>query len=568
MLNMLKTWPRRGIFGFLALLIFSFVPAPVQACSGGANMPMSELADYDVIVYATVLESDERGYSAIMLVDRYIKGNGPQFLPIMRWRPALEITSAVRGYTTDCLYNGGGAEWVVGQQGFFALKYNDDGTYTDGTSGYYGAPFHSNEEDGISYYEWDTPTNTFIEYNVSDEEFEQILLQQFSTYDESIPPSEEVPYPLKRWLTVTTESGSKYHVNPDRSVTPIDVSTAPIAISHDGSHVVFRQGNELIVQHYELILHPDGEYFSTWFAHTLTGNDLLFSPNSSLIAIWDEQALHVYMFDNFEYVGYGQALGIQLIGEKKLNLTGSGALQVAWSQNSAVLAFADDSGIWRWPLFTAAEPELIVPDVIVPILELSLTGRYVRYGDMNEWLLLDTQLGDVMSNALSTPDEQNFVLFPSETDNEMASDLIRECHAPLQDSCPIEFPNARPIDFLFWYQNEEIAVVTCRSEYEDCYVRTWRWDVTKILSPYRGGQLWFIMPTVNDLGYDPIYDRPAMAVNDYIIGLSFYFASNPNGNWEFRGEYVDLTGIIDSPIVDVEWGQPLFYDSAYYEATE
>ncbi|MCA9889960.1 MAG: hypothetical protein KC546_16385, partial [Anaerolineae bacterium] len=125
-----------------------------------------------------------------------------------------------------------------------------------------------------------------------------------------------------------------------------------------------------------------------------------------------------------------------------------------------------------------------------------------------------------------------------------------------------------PIDFLFWYQNEEIAVVTCSSKYENCYVRTRRWDVTQILSPYRGDHLWFVMPTVNDLDYDSVYNRPAIAVQDYIIGFSFDFATSPNYDWEFQGDYIDLTGIIDSPIVDVEWGQPLFYDSAYYEATE
>ena len=78
----------------------------------------------------------------------------------------------------------------------------------------------------------------------------------------------------------------------------------------------------------------------------------------------------------------------------------------------------------------------------------------------------------------------------------------------------------------------------------------------------------FIMPIINALDYDRVYSRPAIAVQDYIIGLSFDFASKAENGWEFQGDYVDLTGIIDSPIVAVEWGQPLFYDSAYYEATE
>ncbi|MAU12712.1 MAG: hypothetical protein CL607_23015 [Anaerolineaceae bacterium] len=566
-MTILKSWPRQGILGFLALLIFVSVSAPAQACSGGVDvLALNLLPDYDAIIYGMVLEIDKRGFSAVMLVDHYFKGSGPQFLPIMRWRPALEVTSAVRGYTTDCLYGGSGPYLYAGQRGYFALKSNGDGTYTHYQTDYLHAPDYDTVGESIFYSESIDGESEVFE--VSPEAFRELFLERFSTYDEAILPSEDVPYPLKRWLTITTESGSQYHLNPDRSITPIDLATAPIAISHDGSHVVFRQGNELIVQHYELVLQPDGDYFSTRFSHTLTGDDLLFSPNSSLIAIWDDQLLRVYMFDNFERGGYGQALGMQLIGEHELNLTENTVPLVAWSQNSAVLAFADDTGIWRWPLFIAAEPERIVPDDGVSLLELSLTGRYVRYGDKSEWLLLDTQTGETTPNALSTLDEQNVVLFPLETDNEMASGLSGECQAPLQASCPIKFPDARPIDFLFWHQNQEIAIVTCSSDYENCYVRSKRWDVSKIHSPSRGDHLRFIMPIINALDYDRVYSRPAIAVQDYIIGLSFDFASKAENGWEFQGDYVDLTGIIDSPIVAVEWGQPLFYDSAYYEATE
>ena len=58
-----------GACFMLLSLVLMLTPIAVYACSGGASMPMSELTTFDVIVYATVLEADERGYS---LIDAYV----------------------------------------------------------------------------------------------------------------------------------------------------------------------------------------------------------------------------------------------------------------------------------------------------------------------------------------------------------------------------------------------------------------------------------------------------------------------------------------------------------------
>ena len=50
-------------------------------------------------------------------------------------------------------------------------------------------------------------------------------------------------------LMVTTENGTRYQVNPDRSVTPVDAETA-IAISPDDAHVVVRADEETLGFYY------------------------------------------------------------------------------------------------------------------------------------------------------------------------------------------------------------------------------------------------------------------------------------------------------------------------------
>src|SRR5688572_2682054 len=123
----------RRFIGLMLMMVMVTVAVPqVAACGGGAPLYLEELDKTDVIVYGTVLETDDRGYNAILRVDKYFKGSGGMFITVLRRDAALEITADIRSYDTSCLYDGNsGLNWVTGSTGYFALTDNGDGTFTD-----------------------------------------------------------------------------------------------------------------------------------------------------------------------------------------------------------------------------------------------------------------------------------------------------------------------------------------------------------------------------------------------------------------------------------------------------
>ena len=88
---------------------------------------------------ATVLEVDDRGFSAILKVHEYYKGEGPEWLAVVRYPVGLQTARRVRGYpTAPCLY-AGYARYTLrcnqfSVQAFGLLRpksSNGDGTFTD-----------------------------------------------------------------------------------------------------------------------------------------------------------------------------------------------------------------------------------------------------------------------------------------------------------------------------------------------------------------------------------------------------------------------------------------------------
>ena len=61
--------------------------------------------------------------------------------------------------------------------------------------------------------------------------------------------------------------------------------------------------------------------------------------------------------------------------------------------------------------------------------------------------------------------------------------------------------------------------------------------------------------------YHPFYDQFAILSGGYHLYLDL-FSSSYLDDPAYDGylNYVDLEGRVDSPIVSIEWGQPVFYD--------
>ncbi len=119
----------------LPVLIMTIQASNVWACSGFPYFGVSDLPTMDLLVRATVIDTDDRGYNAIIRVEDYYKGEGQRLLTVMRYPVALSSGALVRGYDTSCLYAGRGDRWVKGSQGYFGLRTNGDGTFTDENGG-------------------------------------------------------------------------------------------------------------------------------------------------------------------------------------------------------------------------------------------------------------------------------------------------------------------------------------------------------------------------------------------------------------------------------------------------
>ena len=113
----------RRLYFILGLVCAFFVLAPVQtfACSGYPYFGVDDLPTMELLVRATVIEADDRGFNAVIRVEEYYKGEGPQLLTIVRYPVSLATGRLVRGYDTGCLYAGRGHTWRPGTQGYFGL---------------------------------------------------------------------------------------------------------------------------------------------------------------------------------------------------------------------------------------------------------------------------------------------------------------------------------------------------------------------------------------------------------------------------------------------------------------
>ena len=56
------------------------------------------------------------------------------------------------------------------------------------------------------------------------------------------------------------------------------------------------------------------------------------------------------------------------------------------------------------------------------------------------------------------------------------------------------------------------------------------------------------------------YDLPATAYNDYQIRIGFDIDIDKAPDEDSQYAPINLRRHLDSPIVDLEWGQPIFYE--------
>lgn len=540
------------------------------ACSGYPYFSLSSLPEMDLIVRATVLETDDRGFNAVLRIQDYYKGEGGPLVTVMRYSPALAAGALVRGYDTGCLYAGRGPQFQPGAQGYFALKSNGDGTYTDD----YGGAAQFYPVDGVLTFQQGATEGYAVEFDdplsVREDEFVQVLLEA-GERTEPVQPSLNNPqfYPLMRFLTLTTENGTHYQVNPDRSVLPLP-EDGPLAISPDGAHVAFREDENIIAFQYIWTEYTYTGEFAEGRAEWLDdlkkpGEAVRFSSDSNFAAVWDWEQLTVYMLSNdseSSYYGYGTGLRLTEVAQVSLTTDEDNALpQVLWSQAGTTLVWQDGSGLWRWNLIEDAEPTQLqtAADSSAPLLDVSTYGRFVRVGEATDWMLIDGVTLETYPNAVASPTEQFLIYF--NTSPETVEVGANDCTPPLRDTCAVYLQTEQPAS-VFTYQYNLLGVVNCTDLLRNCEIEGESWHPAIGETSRSGGRL--IDVDINDvrqIAYDPQYSQPALLVDDYEIYFGFY-----DEYWMDDSEtrpyldILDLEEVVDSPIVSIEWGQPVFYD--------
>ncbi len=565
------------LLGFSMILVL-LAPINATACSGYPYFSMDDLPEMDLLVRATVLDADDRGYSAVIRVEDYFKGEGPQLLTVMRYNPGLETGRGVRGYDTGCLYSGRGHNFVPGSSGYFGLSRSPFQTYTD----YHSGSAHFYVWDGqITYQEgategfaleWDAP-NT-----ISEGDFVAKLLEAGGRDAPVSPTIDGVQrYPLMRYLNIKTENGTRYRVSPDRSVTLVDAETV-LMVSPDDAHVAIHADEETLAFYYVWPYGYTEEVIERLIQ--LPGRDARFSNDSHMAAVWDEAQLSVYLFRNRgrgNQGDWGAGMQMDLIANTRLQTANGESAVVMWSADSSTIAWQDDSGIWRWDLYEDAEPAQVAEAGAInggELLDLSESGRYVRYGSGAGWSLFDSRTQATFANALASPGDRHLIFVNSESQPVQNWEETDDCAPPLRENCAVYVStySAESI-YVFPYTMELLGLVSC--DQESCQVdgASWHPAINSGNTGYSGGR--YISDRMSDLrqiAYDPTYGQPAILRGDFQIEFDFYHSGYFDGsfdsvNLEFF-DYVNLEGIVDSPIASIEWGQPIFYDTFMLTATE
>lgn len=524
---------------------------------------------HEIIVAAEVEAVDDVGIGTILKVHRYFKGSGGEYLAIMPYPPALQIAGRLRWYHTGCTYTGGFFEnWHNNDFVYVGLEANGDGTYSRG-------PFYRSQRGYVDYY-----TREEGKAAVTIAEFEQLLLELSGQAAVSEPLNN--PRPLMRFLHITTESGERYRLNPDYSLTWLDPENDPIAISNDGTHIMFRLDDDQLgfqyLAHTKKPIAPwiepansdlngygrwpyEGKFADNGWLHPVDGLFGTFSPDSNLVAIQEEARITVYLFSSVVLSGpasgYGHRMAMEEIASSNVKWRSTNVQQpLVWSSNSKAFAYQDEQGIWLWNMTLNEEPRFIASlEADQELIELSASGRYVRFGNRTSWTLVDALLGETWQDSMVTPDESRLVHFVSERAEDFRQELERlgQCNLP-KIGCPmVNWQSTEigigsldlPMD-VFWHEPYQMGLVYPVGVISGSWSESlWRLpNVNPVELAY--------LPTVQAFAYDAEYRRPAFVFEDTRIGLDARKWNNYDS--------VNLSEHLDSPIVDLEWGQPIFYE--------
>ncbi len=567
----------------------------IHACSGGYGgwlKTLDNITQNEILVRGIVVENS--GGNSIIRVERYLKGSGDEYILLYQQSPSLFINKGVRGYDYGCSYSKSPVA-DVGTRAYFSLDQALNGMYITNTAHAQSNMLAIIEDDSghyVAYHHYHGEINDtgnidrelIEDIQVSEPEFEAILADFLG--QESVLPgisSEfEDPYPRFRELIITTESGQQYVMPIDSyelsSIAPeseLCDNRCPI-VSPDGGHFAhpFSDNDNRYLIWYSPYV--DDYYFSRdgWIIGDrhytpphIDAQKLMFSPDGNYLLAWYNSTLSLYAF-NLEqsFSMYGFHPVHTLLWQNSLSVTRALTINDiaghgVWSANSNAFAYWDADGLNWLDLTAMLEPRLIIERQstiwvndnqltdIPSLLELSTTGRFVRYGSNSEWILQDMLNGQVYENALVSPDETSIVRIISASQGDDNSTTENECTAPLSAcSLSLSIADGHRVIEAYWQTNDSLVLITCDTQ-----------DSTYCNASFHSldGRYWLYtrsrdensIPETIDFAYDTIYHGLAWASDDYMIYVDSLPYLDP----------LDYSTALDSPIISLEWGSPLWY---------
>ncbi|MEQ8674803.1 MAG: hypothetical protein RLP44_18225 [Aggregatilineales bacterium] len=557
----------------LLMLCLFYQVDDASACSGGPPpVTLNEAIEYDVIVIGRILENS--GGNSIIEVERYLLGSGERYLLMSRQTPALWISKNERQYGFGCNYALSEIA-PVGTQLYMALNRNPDGSYDMDLSSrrnFAIIPYLMDERVGVSYRYYNGDIHDEAAYHYEKMEVVTTTPEAFeATIADLTGQIAVAPDPLnvpqnygmdgvlfRRTLRITSENGTEYMLPIDRrevvGVSDVCQDNCPIS-SPDYTHFLQPiSGNEhSYVLIYQRQLAFDAEFWEDTSSagnrgSYIIGEEFLFSPDSNFFIAWAGHEIVLYEIrievpESEHRLAFPRAYELRRI-ELDANdentaesLYGSGA----WSGNSRMFAYIDAEGLKVVDILDAiAEPRLVAPNAGAGLeVELSQSGRYVRYGTKQLWRLYDLLTGTVYNNTLISPDEGYFVRFYQGTDPENES--TNESQSSLFADVYSEFS----IVDWHWMDDEGLYLILCRDETRQICVSRYflhqygYWGIPYAVSLDSGDSM-------RQIAYDDLYGKVAIQIDDYSIFIEYI-------------HYLGLSDIIDSPIAHIEWGEPLWY---------
>ncbi len=553
------------VIGCCAVLLSPFAHS-VSACSGPPLSIEGMLSVSDYVVKVHVVDADERGMNTIVRVESYlVGGSGPEHLLLKLQKPVF-TRYYVEGFSNggDCL--GSGGVTPPGMSFYVFIKRDIDGSFVDMSPLYTFPQAESTIRLYVEAYSRDNPEP---EPELTESQFTEAIQQQSGQLPQM--PEKGTPFPLKAPLKIYTES-SEYLLPVDWQ-TPIEITPEMTSLEAYPLYRMFSSPHDCLETDCSVIYSPDGLSIalmrdnyeitpirSNTSGYTVTGGAALFSQTSDAIAIWDACELSIYDLGYprllSTFYSFDRINGITLSAEDCSIVAGI----AAWSPDGRLLAYADDTGIWLWDVYTADSlPELMISNPDTQLIPNYFTplGRFLNYSQGEVNYHLDLVSGETLPDGVMSPDERVLVKFDTNADAstfQICSLTPYQCINPramflrIGDDYDPDFrlySDLNEISAVQWQDASHFVVLACAPDVpSDCGIIQW--------SVYGGNWMNALSFVGHAFAYDPQNRALAVLQAGRII-------INNQAGWGINDIEVDTDLWFDETIIGIEWLPSLFY---------